>query len=352
MNYFNKNLYSLTPYTPGEQPKDSRIVKLNTNENPYPPSPQITASIQSILTEGLLRKYPDPTCTKLRELIAQKEALKPENVLITNGSDEALSLLFKAVLSPNSKVVCPYPTYSLYPVLTEIQMNESRIEKIPLKENLHFDIEALSKAKGNLLCFANPNAPTGVLETKEDIISLVKAFSGIVLCDEAYIDFSPKGSSLSSEVDKLANLVVSRTLSKSYSLAGLRVGYLLASEEVISLIYKLKDSYNVGMIEQAIAYTAITDSEYLDQTVRKIIENREFLRKELETLGFQVVPSSSNFLFVKPPENKDAQGLYQSLAQAGIFIRYFSDSVSKDYIRITVGTRDECVALLSELGKN
>jgi len=349
--FFAKKLYDLVPYIPGEQPSSKeKVIKLNTNENPYPPSATIQKVIREILEKGYLRKYPQPTSLSLREAIAKHHNISPDMILVTNGSDEGLALLFRAVLEKNSKVVIPYPTYSLYPVLVDSLMNGSKLQKIPLREDLHFDFVKLKKAKGNLLAFASPNAPTGILEEKEKLLDLVSTFSGIVLCDEAYVDFSPPNSSLIPEVKNFPNLVVSRTFSKSYSLAGLRVGYLVSNSENISLILKLKDSYNLGMLEQAIAKTALLDQKYFSQTTKKIIASREFLSKELLKLGFKVVPSSTNFLFVQPP-SISPEDLFLKLKERKIYIRYFKDEISKNYVRISVGNEKENKTLIQTIQK-
>lgn len=350
--YFQTDLYKIKPYTPGEQPGfDKHIIKLNTNENPYPPSPKTKEAGSRILKKGLLRKYPNPISKSLVEEIASQHKISTDMVLVTNGSDEALSLLFKASLGPKSKLVIPYPTYSLYPVLSEIQMNGVQVEKIPLRPNLHIDFPALKKCKGNLLAFANPNAPTGIRETQKEISDLVTHFPGIVLCDEAYIDFAPQGSSMIPEIANFENLFVSRTFSKSYGLAGLRVGYLIGNKELISLLYSIKDSYNVGMLEQEIALAALKDQKYFQKTINIIIKSRERLAKELLQLSFQVTYSDSNFLFVRPPASISAENLYEKLKSEGIFIRYFSDDFCKNYVRISIGTEKENKALLRAIRK-
>ncbi|NUM41452.1 MAG: histidinol-phosphate transaminase [Leptospiraceae bacterium] len=340
--YFRKELYKLKAYTPGIQPNpEDKIIKLNTNENPYPPSPTIRKEIDRIIKNQLLKRYPNPNSKDLRKEIARHYKLQESQILVTNGSDEGLALLFKGVLGKNSTVVMPYPTYSLYPVLADIQMNSVNIKKIPLLQNLHFDFLNLQKSKGELLTFAHPNAPTGILEEKEKLINLIKNFSGVVLSDEAYIDFSPFGSSLISEINNHENLIVSRTYSKSYSLTGIRVGYLAGNENSIRLLEKLKDSYNVGMLEQYIALAAQIDQKYFLQNRKKVIIEREKVRAKLIELGFEIPKSDTNFLFAKPPKGLSAKEIFDSLTKSGILIRYFSDGISKDYIRITIGTERE-----------
>lgn len=348
--FFQNELYKLDPYVPGEQPKSGKkIIKLNTNENPYPPSPKIKQAISDILKKGLLKRYPSPNSDGLRTAIAKHHGITEDMVLVTNGSDEGLSLLFRAILSPKSKVVIPFPTYSLYPILTELEMNSSTVEKIHLLSNLHFDFEKMKKAKGDLLAFASPNAPTGILEDENKLLSLISHFQGMVLCDEAYIDFSPPGSSLIQFVNKYTNLVVSRTFSKSYSLAGLRVGYLVSHAENILLLQKLKDSYNLGMLEEAIAMEALKDKKYFDKVIRVIIKSREKLADDLRKMLFTILKSETNFLFVKPPINVNPLRLFEYLKQKNIYIRYFKDDFCKSYLRITIGDPKENKILLNEI---
>ncbi len=348
--YFQSELFKLDPYVPGEQPREGKkLIKLNTNENPYPPTPKINPVVSSIIKKGILKRYPNPTSEELRKAIAKQNGISKDMILITNGSDEGLSLLFRAILAPKSRVVIPFPTYSLYPVLTSIEMNGSTIEKIPLLENLHFDFQKLKKAKGDLLAFASPNAPTGILEDENELLYLISHFNGMVLCDEAYVDFAPIGSSLIQFVKRYPNLIVSRTFSKSYSLAGLRVGYLVSNEENISLLQKIKDSYNLGILEEAIAIEAIKDSKYFDKIIRMIIKSRDFLSDELSKMLFTVVKSDTNFLFVKPPMNINPSDLFEYLKKKSIYIRYFKDDICKSYLRITVGNQKENKTLIKEI---
>ncbi|TGL10590.1 histidinol-phosphate transaminase [Leptospira meyeri] len=345
-----KELLTYKPYTPGEQPGlSTSTIKLNTNENPYPPSPKIKEAVEKVLETGVLRKYPNYHGRKLQELIAKDYNLDPDQILVTNGSDEALRLLFQALVGPNDVVVAPDPTYSFYPVLTEQMMVGAKYKAVPLLSDLHFDFDSLEKEQGKLLCFAHPNAPTGIEEPKEKLIHLVQNFEGIVLSDEAYIDFTEPNSSLMSEIKNHPNLVVSRTFSKSYALAGLRVGYLVGSLEVISWIRKLKDSYNVGILEQVVAEASYADKEYFLEKRSLVIAERTKLKKELESLGFTIPDSSTNFLFCKPKLGVSPESLYLQLKDKNILIRYFASGISKDYVRITIGTPEENKKLLATI---
>lgn len=343
----------MAPYVPGEQPPvTKKTIKLNTNENPYPPSPQIKKVVQGILSKGLLRKYSNPISSSVLKELSKLHSIPENQIMVTNGSDEGLAILFRATLGPGDIALMPYPTYSLYPVLTNLQLNGAKIQQVPLKDDFHFDFEKIKKSfssKTKLLSFANPNAPTGILEKKENLIELVKGFNGLVLCDEAYIDFAPKNSSMISEIKNLDNLIISRTLSKSYGLAGLRVGYLVSNPDNISELMKIKDSYNLGMLEQEIAATAIRDQKYFNGVIKKIIASRKKLISKLKILNFQVLESDTNFLFVKPAKNFKAEEIFQFLKSQEVYIRYFKDDYCKDFLRITVGTDAENEKLLKQL---
>ena len=211
--------------------------------------------------------------------------------------------------------------------------------------------KSFHSSKIKLLTFANPNAPTGILESKSNIIDLIQNFHGITLCDEAYIDFAPKGSSLVDEVKNMDNLVVSRTFSKSYGLAGLRVGYLVSQPQNISQLMKIKDSYNLGMIEQEIAVAALKDQKYFQKVIKQIIASRNSLAKNLRDLDFKVLESNTNFLFVKPPVGFSAEEIFHYLKLEEVYIRYFSDNFCKDFLRITIGTEKENRILLNTIKK-
>ncbi|WCL50965.1 histidinol-phosphate transaminase [Leptospira sp. GIMC2001] len=349
-SYFRKDLIELTPYTPGEQPSGlQKIIKLNTNENPYPPSSKIKDSVLSILESGNLRKYPHPTSDGLRDAIAKLYGIDRDEIIITNGSDEAIRLLFTACLEKGDSILSPDPTYSAYPVYADITMQGIDHVQIPLLSNLLFDWEAMAKVKAKLCSFANPNAPTGILEPRESVLKFVQNFDGLVLCDEAYIDFASDSTSVIQEIQNYPNLLVSRTFSKSYSLAGLRVGFLCGNKELIALLHNLKDSYNVGMLDQEIARIAIEDQDYFKSCCKKIIETREYLSKELDKLGFLVIESSTNFIFAKPNTSLSAFDYFNELKRRNIYIRYFAKGIASEYIRITIGTLEETKILLDNI---
>jgi histidinol-phosphate aminotransferase len=345
-----KEIIELDPYVPGEQPGDpTKIIKLNTNENPYPPSPSIDQATREILDRGLLRLYPNPNSDSLRVALASIYGIEKDQILVTNGSDEAIRILFQSVLESGDSYAYPDPTYSAYPVFADTTLERLKPKPIPLREDLSFDWEKLKKTDSKLYCFANPNAPTSLLESKESVLSFVDSVDGMVLCDEAYIDFAEPGSSLIQETKSRMNLVVSRTFSKAYSLAGLRVGFLVGHPEFIQLLYKIKDSYNVGMLDQSIARAAVLDQDYFQDTRNKIIQTRKDFREKLQSLGFFVPESSTNFVFARPPKGISPQELFEYLKTKKIFVRYFAKGIASQFIRITIGQDEEMEVSVQEI---
>ncbi|HCE45834.1 MAG TPA: histidinol-phosphate transaminase [Lentisphaeria bacterium] len=342
-SYFRNNIDAMSGYTPGEQPKDMKYVKLNTNENPYPPSPAVAKAMKSFCTDRL-RLYPDPLACELRKTIADIFRLKPENIIVGNGSDDILTITTRAFVGEGEPLASFEPSYSLYPVLAELQA--CRCIKIPLRYDGDFHIppDSAEKAKdARLFYIARPNAPTGTLFPIDEIKKICRKFKGVVFVDEAYADFAD--DNCVGLLKEFPNLIVGRTLSKSYSLAGLRLGYALASREIIEGMMKVKDSYNVGMLVQALAVAALKDRKYFNETKKKICRTRAFLVKSLNEKGFEVCGSQSNFVFAAPPDN-DGGGLYRRLKKNGILVRYFKGPVTGRFVRITVGTDGEIRTLL------
>ena len=344
--YFRENIDRMDGYTPGEQPKDMRYIKLNTNENPYPPSPAVAKALKSFSSERL-RLYPAPLACELRKTVADIFRLKPENIIVGNGSDDILTITTRAFVGEKDSLACFDPSYSLYPVLAELQ-DCTRI-KIPLKFDGDFSIPAntLEKAEtAKLFYIARPNAPTGTLFPIEEIRKICRNFKGIVFVDEAYADFAD--DNCVGLLSEFANIIIGRTLSKSYALAGLRLGYALASAKIIEGMMKVKDSYNVGTLVQVIATAALKDRKYFNGTKRKICRTREYLADSLRKKGFKVCASQSNFVFAAPPDN-DGEGLYKRLKKNGILVRYFKGPITGRYVRITVGTDGEIKTLLKNI---
>ncbi|MFZ2658614.1 MAG: histidinol-phosphate transaminase [Victivallales bacterium] len=342
-SYFRQNIDAIDGYTPGEQPRDMKYVKLNTNENPYPPSPAVAKALKSFCSDRL-RLYPDPLSCELRKTIADIFGLKSENVIVGNGSDDILTIATRAFAGENDAIASFEPSYSLYPVLAELQ--GCSCIKIHLKFDGDFSIPANSAEKAEaakLFYIARPNAPTGTLFPIDEIRKICRKFKGVVFVDEAYADFAD--DNCVGLLREFPNLIVGRTLSKSYALAGLRLGYALASEKIIGGMMKVKDSYNVGMLVQAIAVAALKDRKYFNETKKKICRTRAFLVESLTGKGFKVCGSQSNFVFASPAD-KDGEGLYRHLKKNGVLVRYFKGPVTGRYVRITVGTDSEIKTLL------
>jgi histidinol-phosphate aminotransferase len=342
MNLFRKKIEDMGGYTPGEQPvRDGGWIKLNTNENPYPPS----ASIKSIVRDidiADLRLYPDPLCSELRKTIAGIYNVTEKNIIVGNGSDDILTIAVRCSVPENGLVACPEPSYSLYPVLASIQGAECL--KIALNEDFSLPLDFAESAKeASLVLIPRPNAPTGTAFEMSAMRKLCSSFRGIILIDEAYADFA--ADNCISLVSEFPNVIISRTLSKSYSLAGIRLGFAIASEEIITVMMKVKDSYNVNTLTQKIAVAALRDRETFLRNTEKICEVRRFLADSLTERGFTVTESHANFVFASPPDG-NGKKLYEYLKEKGILVRHFPGEITGRYIRITVGTRDEVEKLL------
>ena len=340
-NLIRKAVRELAAYTPGEQPKERDIIKLNTNENAYPPSPKI-ATILAKAAERL-RLYPDPLCLSLREAIAELNGCRVEQVFVGNGSDEVLALCVSAFVERDGAVGYFEPSYSLYPVLAAIR----EVGTKPVRLNPDFTWrEPPADYRASLFFLANPNAPTSIQYPPSLVRDFCSRFPGVVLIDEAYVDFAE--SNCMDLARSMDNVLVLRTLSKSYSLAGLRVGYLVGPEPLIGAFYKIKDSYNVDRLAQEIALTAIRDQAHMRRNAERIIETRERTAAELRKRGFVVCPSQTNFLWVKPPK-LGAKKVFDELRKQKIIVRYFPAPLTADYLRISVNTDAEMTALLTAL---
>lgn len=337
----------LTPYVPGEQPRHQRLVKLNTNEAPYPPSPQVLAAIQGIDGEAL-RRYPDPESSALRDAMAQYHGLDPQQVFLGNGSDEVLAHVFQGLLQQDQPLLFPDISYSFYPVWCELY--GIAFEQIPLREDFTIDVAAYARPNGGIIV-PNPNAPTGIVLDLAGIRRLLEANPGrVVVIDEAYIDFG--GDSAVSLIDDYENLLVVQTLSKSRALAGLRVGMAFGQPHLIDGLQRIKNSFNsypLDAIAQRAVIASLADEDWFQDSRRKVIATRARLTKGLEALGFGVLPSAANFVFATPGSGRDAKGLFLALREQGIVVRYFDKPRISDYLRITVGTDEQCDALLEAL---
>ncbi|WP_336774809.1 histidinol-phosphate transaminase [Paenibacillus sp. MMO-58] len=338
---------SLVPYVPGEQPKDKKYIKLNTNENPYPPSPQVMEAIRSVTNDDL-RLYPDPTCDALVRKIAGYFEVGPNQVFVGNGSDEVLAFAFAAFFNPAKPVAFADITYSFYKVYAEFYQLKADI--IPLGEQFKLPVDEFSRRDSGGIVIPNPNAPTAMLISLDDIRTLlVQNPDQVVLIDEAYIDFG--GESAAKLVNEYPNLLVVQTLSKSRSLAGLRVGWALGSEELIDGLNRVKNSFNSYTLDRlalAGAVAAFEDESYFQETTAKVIATREAVTKELKELGFIVTDSAANFVFISHPGHA-AEVLFQQLRERGVLVRYFKQPRIDQYLRVTVGTDEEMAAFVEAL---
>ncbi|MFA5688704.1 MAG: histidinol-phosphate transaminase [Kiritimatiellales bacterium] len=340
-NLIRKSVEAMDGYVPGEQPQGDKIIKLNTNENPWLCSP----FVRDILNEidvAELAKYPDPLCMDVRRVIAEKHAVGIGNVFAGNGSDEILALCIRAFAEHDGSVGYFDPSYSLYPVLAQIEEIETR----PVELDKKFLWQMPENYSSSVFFLTNPNAPTGMLHPKENIENFIKIFSGVVVIDEAYADFARENCM--EFAAKYENVLVARTLSKSYALAGIRFGYCVGAEPLIDALYKIKDSYNVNRLTQEIARVAILDEDTMTAITSAVKDSRALLTAELIDLGFNVYPSETNFVWTKPPK-PGAKKIFDALRKKNIFVRWFDGQRTKEYLRITVGTNTQIVELAAAL---
>ncbi len=332
-------------YVPGEQPRDGSFIKLNTNENPYPPSPGVFGALRHSLTADRLRKYPDPSGTVFRKAASQVFGIDPDSILCGNGSDDILTILTRTFVPEGGRIDSLTPSYLLYRSLAQIQ-GAADFRTIPF--NSDWSLPDPWPVKGAHLTFlANPNSPSGSFIATESLRRWAEQVDGIVVIDEAYFDFASE-SALS--LAALPNVVVSRTLSKSYSLAGIRFGYVVAPPALIREMFKVKDSYNCDVLSLIAATAAILDQDYLVQTRAKIIATRDRMTAALRGLGFEVTESQSNFVWCRRTD-KPVKPMYEELKRRFILVRYMNYDGYGDGLRISVGTDAEVDRMLEELGK-
>jgi len=340
----------LTPYTPGEQPQHRNYIKLNTNENPYPPAPAVIAGCAAYPAEDL-RLYPDPASTELREKIAHWYGRSPEEVFVGNGSDEVLSFAFYGFFDPaHGPVLFPEHTYSFYPVYCSYYGLESR--RIALTPDFSVDFRPyLEKKEYAGTALPNPNAPTGIAISRKEIRDFLEKSRGdrVMILDEAYVDFGAE--SCSSLVDRYPNLLVVHTFSKSRSLAGIRIGFALGDPGLIRTLETVKDSFNsypLDRLSQRLAVLALEDREYFEASLERIVSTRESTAREMRRLGWQVLPSGANFLFARLP-GTDGEKLYAFLKNEGILVRHFKQEGISDFLRISIGTEEEMGVFLEKI---
>jgi histidinol-phosphate aminotransferase len=343
--FWSPVVHTLSPYVPGEQPKQDGIVKLNTNENPYPPSPRVEEAIAAATDR--LRLYPDPGASKLRAAIAARYGVSAEEVFVGNGSDEVLAHTFQALLKHDAPLLFPDITYSFYPVYSGLY--GIRYEEVPLDAAMRVAIADYRRPCSAIL-LPNPNAPTGIALSRHEIEALLTEHPDqLVVIDEAYIDFG--GESAVPLVARHNNLLVVQTLSKSRALAGLRVGFAIGGRPLIEALERVKDSFNsypLGGLAQAGAIAAIEDEAWFAATRQRIIASREQLVRDLSELGFEVLPSAANFVFARHPGHSGAD-LFARLREHGVLVRHFRKGRIEDFLRITVGTDEQCGRLIAVL---
>lgn len=344
MKAYLKNIRTVTPYTPGEQPKEANIIKLNTNENPYPPSPKVQEALQQI---DRLRMYPDPAATELVEAISAYKGLSKEQVFVGVGSDDVLAMCFMTYFNSEKPILFPDITYSFYDVWAELF--QVPFEKIALKEDFSLCPEDYKRPNGGII-FPNPNAPTGLYLSLTKVEEILKANpDSIVIVDEAYIDFG--GTSAQCLLDSYENLIVVQTFSKSRSMAGMRIGYAMASETLIRALNDVKYSFNSYTMNQPsilLGKASVADEDYFQKTCKDIIDTREWFKKEMRSLGFLFPDSKANFLFATHPR-VSAEEIFEASKTEHIYVRYFKKPRIDNYLRITIGTRKEMETFLTFL---
>jgi histidinol-phosphate aminotransferase len=345
---FRPAIDAMTGYVPGEQPKPgTSIIKLNTNENPYPPSPKAIDVLRNIDPEWL-RRYPDPLAREFCNAVSESLNIPPEWVIVGNGSDDVLNILIRACAEGSDRsVVYPMPTYVLYRTLAAMQ--PAQTVEIPYPPDFKLPIDLLVAAQGAVTFIASPNSPSGHVVPLDDLRELARRVPGVLAIDEAYVDFTA-GSALSL-VAEFDNVIVLRTLSKGYSLAGLRLGFGIAQPKLLAGLFKVKDSYNIDAIANLVGAAAMRDRAYKNACAQKVIFSRAQLQADLQKLDFSVGDSHGNFLLATAPTGKDAEGIYLALKEKGILVRYFSQAGLNDKLRITVGTDDQNKLLIGLLGE-
>lgn len=360
MSYERPNIQRMTGYSSGEQPLQAKVIKLNTNENPYPATPAVAKALAEFRVEDL-RRYPQPLANEFRKAAAQYHRLSIDNIIPTNGGDELIRLLITTFVDPGQSIVLAEPSYSLYPVLAEIQ--DCPIERIDLRDDWTMgpDFPEQLNASGAKLAFiVNPHAPSGLLSSVAELRRVAQAFQGVVVIDEAYIDFVDPDIAHDTLVltHELDNVVILRTMSKGYSLAGLRFAYGVGPADLIApMLYKTRDSYNTDAISQALATAALIERDVAALGWQKVRAERGRVANALQAMGFRCAPSQSNFLLAQAPsadarfENAEllARECYQRLKNDGILVRYFDMPRLRDKLRITIGTAEENDTLLQHL---
>ena len=343
--FWSDRIRSLTPYTPGEQPKDRKFIKLNTNENPYPPAPGVLEAIRASADAGL-RLYPDPDVSLLRQALSKAYGVEEDQIFVGNGSDEVLAFAFQAFFSQDDEIVFPDITYSFYPVYANLF--GIRCRTVPLKEDFTVPVEQMQGSQGVVI--ANPNAPTGIELPQSELRQILEANRDVVvIVDEAYVDFG--GESALPLIQEYPNLLVVQTCSKSRALAGLRVGFAFGDANLIQALNCVKNSFNSYTLDRLAlvgAAAAVEDQAYFDAQRHKVMATRERTTEELQAMGFRVLPSKANFIFITHP-TVPAQQLFAGLREKGVLVRYFNQPRIDNYLRVSIGTDQEMDAFLAAM---
>ncbi|MEM6253751.1 MAG: histidinol-phosphate transaminase [Cyanobacteria bacterium P01_D01_bin.156] len=345
MSYFRSAIDNMTGYVPGEQPSsERRVIKLNTNENPYPPSPKVLQALQTIELESL-RRYPDSRAKEFCQAVSDIFGMPADWVIVGNSSDDLLNILVRSCAEGcDLKVAYPTPTYVLYRTLAAMQPAD--VVEIPYPDDFRLPIAELVATNAAIIFVASPNSPSGHAVTLQELQALAEAAPGLVVVDEAYVDFAEVSALFL--VEKFDNVIVLRTLSKGYSLAGLRLGFGIANPDLLAGLFKVKDSYNVDSISITLGCAALRDQAYKNSCVEKVKASRHQLTVDLKNLGFTVIESHGNFVLTTPPVENTEQ-LYQALKQRGILVRYFNQPGLDDKLRISIGTEEQNQILLETL---
>lgn len=345
---WSKVVEQLTPYVPGEQPAMLDLLKLNTNEHPYPPSPGVASAIASIDMESV-RRYPDPESCELRDALARRYGLTRDEVFVGNGSDEVLALAFQAFFKQTAPLLFPDITYSFYPVWCGLYQIEW--QSIPLSQDFTIDVDAFSGDNGGII-IPNPNAPTGMLMSLDEVRTLLERNpNSVVAIDEAYIHFG--GETACRLISDFDNLLVVQTMSKSWALAGLRVGMAMGNAQLIEALTRVKNSFNsypLDVVAQKAGVAALADEDYFEAARNKVIASRERLTAAMTDLGFAVLPSGANFILARHPQS-NAKELFEALREQSIVVRYFNSPRISDYLRISIGTDEQCDRLVKAVAE-
>jgi histidinol-phosphate aminotransferase len=347
LTFLQPRVVRLAGYVPGEQPRDRPYVKLNTNESPYAPSPRVLEALHGAVNDSL-RLYPDPVATALREKASAFYGLPADHILVGNGSDELLSIILRACIDPGDRVAYATPTYSLYSTLVALQGGVAT--EVPFDATFDLPTARLSALGQRVTFVCNPNAPSGTLTSLDAIDALAQTVPGLLVVDEAYVDYAAPGSTALPLVQRHPNVVVLRTFSKSFSLCGMRVGLAFGPPSILSELAKVKDSYNVGHLGQVAATAALDDGAWMEANVARVRATRAELTAALRARGFDVARSETNFVLARRlGKESEVPGLQRSLRDQGVLVRYFDVPGLRDALRITVGTPDETAILIRAL---